>query len=117
MIEPRFLLRPGPTDRVLLDRLLTPDLFTDAVKLDGLLIDAPLVSAYSDLRPRLGEDSLILVDPQAYRLQHESFLDQPSLNRLPYSPAGRTLTPRDYEDQTFVSQFVRESSRRAAEGV
>ncbi len=101
-----FLLRPGPNDRFLLDRLLSPDLFCDPIQLDGLVIEARRTSVYADLRPNVPKGSTIIVDPQVYRLQRESFLDQPSLTNLPNCPANGTLRPTDFETEALVSRFV-----------
>lgn len=101
-----LLLRPGPNDRFLLDRLLSPDLFCDPIQLDGLVIEACLTSVYADLRPKVPKGSTIIVDPQVYRLQRESFLDQPSLTNLPYCPANGTLGVSTYVAPAFFMESL-----------
>ena len=43
--ESKYLIRPAPTDHLLLDRLLTPDLFAEPIRPDGLIFEAPHIEA------------------------------------------------------------------------
>lgn len=106
--EPPYLLRPGPSDHLLLDRLLSPDLFSGPVKLDGLVIDAPHLGLYRDLRDKIDKSSMVLVDPQVYRLQCESCREHPGLQKLPYAPGEGTLNAARFDDPKSVSVFVKQ---------
>jgi len=89
-----------------LDRLLSPDLFSGPLKFDGVVVEAPHVGLYRDLRVKIDKSSMVLVDPQAYRLQRESCGELPALQKLPYAPAKGTLGATRFDDP--VSDFVKQ---------
>jgi hypothetical protein len=105
--EPHFFLRPGPNDQVLLDRLLTADLFSDPVTPDGLIIEAARALSYREVREKLPATTAVIVDPQAYRLQDDSYAEFSSLRKLAYCPTEGALTPNEFESKRFRRQFVR----------
>jgi hypothetical protein len=106
--EPRYLVRPGPSDHILLDRLLSPDLFSGPVKLDGMVVEAPHVGLYRDFRGKLDMSAMVLVDPQAYRLQRESCAEHPGLQKLPYADPEGPFDPTRFDDPNSIAEFVKQ---------
>jgi hypothetical protein len=105
--EPRYFLRPGATDHHILDTLLTPDMFSDPIRLDGVLLESPHANAFADARAKLPRGTQVLVDPQVYRFQRSTYQEHPSLSDLPYYPVDSALEPEQFKDNRFVSKFVR----------
>lgn len=105
--EPRYFLRPGANDHNVVDTLLTRDMFSEPIRLDGVLLESPHAKAFADARAKLPDDTQVLVDPQAYRFQRSTCGEHPSLFELPYYPLDNTLTPEQFRDHQFTSKFVR----------
>jgi hypothetical protein len=105
--EPRLLVRPGANDHKLLDRLLTPGMFENPIHLDGIVIEAPHRKFLAELREKLTRDTMVLVDPQVYRLQADTWREHPRLTALNYSPKDGPITWDQFRDSTFLTYFVR----------
>jgi len=102
----RWFLRPGTGEHALLDRLLTPDLFSGALNLEGLILDAPRIPAYGDVRKKLPLTTAVIVDPQVYRLQKSSCADHRGLTKLGYYPDGNPLGAESFLSPAFTAEFV-----------
>jgi len=105
--DPKFYLRPGASDHVLLERVLRRDLFSEPIDVDGLIIDAPHAESFRNVRQKLPITSRFLIDPQVYRLQSSSFAEHLALMGLPYSPGEAEITPAVFESPGFKSRFVK----------
>lgn len=105
--EPRYFLRPGANDHHVIDTLLTRDMFSEPIRLDGVLLESPHVKAFADARAKLPDGTQVVVDPQAYRFQRTTYEEHPSLFELPYCPVDEVLTHEQFRDRQFTSKFVR----------
>jgi len=116
---PRYLVRASQADHKLIERLLSPGLWTPGLPLEGIVLDAAQADRLGEqlqanpLKAALADRPIqILLDHQVYRLtdgQHRL----PALARLPYSrntlmshgEAGG-YSPSDFSDHRFVTRFV-----------